>query len=56
MPTQIEALEVDEFTTAVAGLDTEYVRTGVGDGPCRMTNAGTTTARLSTGSMGFSAI
>jgi AraC-like DNA-binding protein len=56
MPTQIEALEVDEFTTAVAGLETEYVRTGVGDGPCRMTNAGTPTARLSTGSMGFSAI
>jgi AraC family transcriptional regulator, ethanolamine operon transcriptional activator len=56
MPTQIEALEVHEFTTAVAGLETEYVRTGVGDGPCRVTNAGIATAKLSTGSMGFSAI
>jgi AraC-like DNA-binding protein len=56
MPTHIEASEVDEFTTAVAGLETDYVRTGKGDGPCRMTNAGTDGARLSTGSMGFSAI
>ncbi|MGB9346809.1 MAG: helix-turn-helix domain-containing protein [Ilumatobacteraceae bacterium] len=56
MPTQIEAFEVDEFATAVAGLETEYIRTGAGVGPCRMTNAGTTVAKLSTGSMGFSAI
>jgi AraC family transcriptional regulator, ethanolamine operon transcriptional activator len=56
MPTHIEALEVDDFTAAVAGLETDYVRTGKGDGPCRMTNAGTDVAQLSTGSMGFSAI
>ena len=56
MPTQIEALEVDEFTTAIAGLEIDYVRTDTGDGPCRMTVAGTDAGKLSVGSVGFSTI
>ncbi len=55
MPVEIEAYEAEEFATAIAGLDVEYVRTGGGDNPCRMTVAGSVDAQLSIGSMGFSA-
>jgi AraC-like DNA-binding protein len=54
--TYCEAAEVDDFATALAGLEVEYVRTDVGDGPCRMTTAGSESVRFSTGTMGFSAI
>lgn len=53
---QVEALEVDGFKGAVAGLEIEYVRTDTGHGPCRTTCAGTDTTMVSVGSMGFSAI
>lgn len=56
MPIQIEALEVDDFTTAIAGLEIDYVRTDAGDGPCQMTVAGTDAGKLSVGSVGFSTI
>ncbi len=55
MPIEIEAYEAEEFATAIAGLDIEYVRTGEGDNPCRMTVAESDDAQLSVGSMGFSA-
>jgi len=53
---EIEADEVDEFTSAVAGLSVEYVRTDAGSGPCRMTAADAGDVWLSNGSMGFSAV
>lgn len=56
MLVEIEADEVDEFTSAVAGLSVEYVRTDAGSGPCRMTAADAGDVRLSNGSMGFSAV
>ena len=37
MPIQIEALEVDDFTTAIAGLEIDYVRTDAGDGSPEVT-------------------
>jgi AraC family ethanolamine operon transcriptional activator len=52
----VEAEEVDDFVTAVAGLTIEYVRTDCGHGPSRTTCAGSPDAQLSIGSMGFSAI
>ncbi len=55
MPIEIEALEVDGFTTAIAGLDIDYVRTGAESDPCRMTCSGSGDVMLSTGRMGFSA-
>lgn len=55
VPIEIEAYEAEEFATAIAGLDVEYVRTGGGDDPCRMTVAESDDAQLSVGSMGFSA-
>jgi hypothetical protein len=53
---QVEALEVDGFESAVAGLEVEYVRTKAGDGPCRTTCSGSGETMTSVGSMGFSAI
>ena len=53
---QVEALEVDGFESAVAGLEVEYVRTDAGHGPCRTTCAGAGDTMASVGSMGFSAI
>jgi hypothetical protein len=53
---QVEALEVDGFESAVAGLEVEYVRTDAGNGPCRRTCAGSGDTMVSVGSMGFSAI
>jgi len=52
----IEAEEVDNFVTAVAGLTVDYVRTDRGHGPSRTTCVGSRDAQLSVGSMGFSAI
>ena len=52
----VEAEEVDNFVTAVAGLTIDYVRTDRGHGPSRTTCAGSRDAQLSVGSMGFSAI
>jgi len=52
----VEADEVDNFVTAVAGLTIDYVRTDRGHGPSRTTCAGSRDAQLSVGSMGFSAI
>ena len=52
----VEAEEVDDFVTAVAGLTIEYVRTDRGHGPSRTSCAGSRDAQLSVGSMGFSAI
>ncbi|MDC3402358.1 helix-turn-helix domain-containing protein [bacterium] len=52
----VEADEVDNFVTAVAGLTVDYVRTDRGHGPSRTTCAGPRDAQLSVGSMGFSAI
>ena len=56
MPIQIEALEVDEFTTAIAGLEVDYVRTKGEQDACRMTASDGDGVRLSTGRMGFSTI
>ena len=56
MLVEIEADEVDEFTSAVAGLSIEYVRTDAGSGPCRIVAADAGDVRLSAGSMGFSAV
>jgi len=53
---EVRAFEAEEFATAIPGVDVEYVRTGPGSSPCRMTVAGTDDAQLSVGSMGFSAI
>jgi AraC family ethanolamine operon transcriptional activator len=53
---QVEALEVDGFESAVAGLEVEYVRTNAGYGPCRTTCAGSGDTMTSVGLMGFSAI
>lgn len=52
----VEADEVDNFITAVAGLTIDYVRTDQGHGPSRTTCAGSSEGQLSIGSMGFSAI
>ena len=52
----VEADEVDNFVTAVAGLTIDYVRTDRGHGPSRTMCAGSSEAQLSVGSMGFSAI
>lgn len=52
----IEAIEVDDFTSAVAGLSIDYVRTDVGSGACRVTSVDRGAVRLSVGSMGFSAV
>jgi len=52
----VEADEVDNFVTAVAGLTIDYVRTDRGHGPSRTTCAGSSEGQLSVGSMGFSAI
>jgi AraC-like DNA-binding protein len=56
MPVQIEALEVDQFTTAIAGLEVDYVRTGSEHDACRMTAGHDAEVRLSTGRMGFSTL
>jgi AraC-like DNA-binding protein len=56
MPFTVEADEVDNFTTAVAGLTIDYVRTDRGHGPSRSTCADSSEGQLSIGSMGFSAI
>jgi AraC-like DNA-binding protein len=56
MPFTVEADEVDNFVTAVAGLTIDYVRTDRGHGPSRTTCAGSSEGQLSIGSMGFSAI
>lgn len=53
---KIEADEVDEFSSAVAGVPIEYVRTDAGSGPCCLTAADTGEVRFATGSMGFSAL
>ena len=55
MLTEIEAYEAEEFATALAGLDVEYVRTSAGNTPCRMTVVETDDVQFSIGSMGFSA-
>jgi len=52
----IEAVEVDEFSSAVAGLTIDYIRTDAGSGPCRVTTVDSGSVQLSTGSMGFSAV
>ena len=52
---EIEAYEAEDFATAIAGLDVEYVRTGAGTNPCRMRVAESDDAQLSIGSMGFPA-
>jgi AraC-like DNA-binding protein len=54
--TYTEATEVDEFATALAGLEVQYVRTDSGDPACRMIAAGSESVRFSTGTMGFSTI
>lgn len=56
MLVRIEADEVDEFSSAVAGVPVEYVRTDAGSGPCCLTAADTGDVRFATGSMGFSAL
>ncbi len=55
-PTTVHAAEVDDFATAVAGLQIDYVRTGRGQGPCVVTAAGTRDATFSFGSIGFPVI
>jgi AraC-like DNA-binding protein len=56
VPFTVEADEVDNFVSAVSGLTIDYVRTDKGHGPSRTTCAGSGEAKLSIGSMGFSAI
>ncbi len=56
MPTQIAALEVDELTTAIAGLEIDYVRTSGEQDACHMTAGEAADVKLSTGRMGFSTI
>jgi methylphosphotriester-DNA--protein-cysteine methyltransferase len=55
MVTRIEVTEAEELSTAIAGLDIEYVRTDRGLGPSGLTLAGTADVLLGVGRMGFSA-
>ena len=55
MVVEVEVSEADELSTAIAGLDIEYVRTDRGVGPNRMTFAQSNDMLLSVGRMGFSA-
>ena len=55
MLSEHEISEVDGLSTAIAGLDIEYVRTDEGTGPNRVTIATTNVFVLSLGRMGFSA-
>jgi AraC-like DNA-binding protein len=56
MPTVIEAVEVDELTGAIAGLEVDYVRTGAERGVCRMSCSPVDDVMITTGRMGFSTI
>jgi AraC-like DNA-binding protein len=60
MPTVIEAMEVDELTGAIAGLEVDYVRTGAEHGACRASCSPVDDAvedvMITTGRMGFSTI
>ena len=56
MPTTIHAEEVEDFTTAIAGVEIEYVRTDEGFGPAVMTHAGDGDAMVSVGGIDFSTI
>lgn len=55
MVVKVEIVEVDQLSTAIAGLDIEYVRTNKGFGPNQLTFAQTDDMTLSVGEMGFSA-
>jgi AraC-like DNA-binding protein len=55
-PRRVEALEVDEFTSGVAGVPIEYVRTDEGFGPAVATQVGSPDLMISTGGLGFSAV
>ncbi len=54
MPMLIEATEVDEFRTAIAGLEIDYIRTGAERKPCRVLCTTVGDIMITTGQMGFS--